>query len=76
MHLKDQGYEAKGTRMDVASVERVGGLTDPVRSTAETFRKADQMTGQSFNDVGGLDDDDDDDARGGVYRVQVKHEKK
>lgn len=75
MQLKDQGYEAKGTRMDtdttmVAEVDRVA-------DTADTFRKSDQMFGQTFNDVGDMSEDTGE-ARGsgGVYRVKLTHEKK
>ncbi|KAJ0448002.1 putative Late embryogenesis abundant protein, LEA_4 subgroup [Helianthus annuus] len=77
MHLKDQRYEAKGTGMDAASA--TVAKVDPLRATAETFRKADQMSGQAFNDVGVMDEGDDAKgvrSQGGVYRVQLKHEKK
>ncbi|MFS8024328.1 putative Late embryogenesis abundant protein, LEA_4 subgroup [Helianthus anomalus] len=76
-HLKDQGYEAKGTGMDAASA--TVAKVDPLRATTETFRKADQMSGQAFNDVGVMDEGDDAKgvrSQGGVYRVQPKHEKK
>ncbi|KAI7741255.1 hypothetical protein M8C21_027701, partial [Ambrosia artemisiifolia] len=77
MHLKDQGYDAKGTRMDTTSASATVTKADPLKATAETFRKADQMSGQAFNDVGGMDEDDSaKGVKGGVYRVQLKHEKK
>nr|XP_043633069.1 late embryogenesis abundant protein ECP63 [Erigeron canadensis] len=90
MHLKDQGYEAKGTKMDITTGGRSGGrgeeevvaatvAVERVGGAAEAFRKADQMTGQAFNDVGPMDEDVGSGAReeaGGVYRVQLKRENK
>lgn len=52
-----------------------GKRDDVVRmteDTADALRKADQMTGQAFNDVGGFDEDLGE--AKGVYRVQVKKE--